>query len=169
MDDADRARCALTLLLERLLSNVGYLYVRKPDEKPILIAALPDPPADPEVPAWVDRYAHDWLAASAINDNDDLTHSATVVEDETASEIGSQTAATMSGEAEQESDAYRYMADDGHSLEAVLLTAGLGRDRRLAAVLVVESVPGQRAYLPYALSSTLARELLDHGDTIGWR
>jgi hypothetical protein len=51
----------------------------------------------------------------------------------------------------------------------MFLMAGQGRDRRLAAVLVVESVPGQRASVPYALSSTLAREMLEHGDSVGWR
>jgi hypothetical protein len=173
VDDADRGRCALTLLLERLLSNVGYLYVRRGGDEPSLIAALPDPPRDPGVQVWVDGYAHEWLAQTAANDNvdDDRTHSATAIDEATADATDTQsgTMATASDDDEPGSERFRYVDQEGRALEAMLLMAGQGRDRRLAAVLVVESVPGQRASVPYALSSSLAREMLEHGDSVGWR
>ena len=167
IDNADRARCALTLLMERLLGSVGYLYVRSTGGTPSLIAALPDPPGDTEVQAWVDRYAHAWLARASANDSDDTT----VVDEETASgtDTQSETIATATDDEEPVSDVSSYVDDEGRALEAMLLTAGQGRDQRLAAILVVASVRGQRATVPYALSSTLARELLEYGDSVGWQ
>src|SRR5205085_6451448 len=55
IDAADRARCALTLLLEATYSVTGYLYEFGSDRRPRLIAALPDAPTDPGIERWVEQ------------------------------------------------------------------------------------------------------------------
>lgn len=171
VDNADRARCALTLLMERLLGNIGYLYVKSADAKPSLIAALPDAPGDPEVQGWIDRYAHAWMARASANDNGDAARSTTLVDEERQSGTDTQRETTAVATADEGPliDASRYIDDEGRALEAIVLTAGQGREERLAAILVVGSVRGQRASVPYALSSTLAHELLQYGDSVGWQ
>jgi hypothetical protein len=69
-DRADRARCALTILLQHLESFAGYLYGVS-DDGPTLLAGLPDSEPAAELEAWLER----WLAASLASDAADAGES----------------------------------------------------------------------------------------------
>jgi hypothetical protein len=175
VDAADRGRCALTLLLQHTTSNLGYLYCADAAQHVTLLSALPHPPVDPGVAHWVEHFALTWLmpsetqALSATESLDagteTLDGTATGSQTESRTQTGSATADMSLGQAY----AHAYTDSDGRYLEAVLLVDGPGQAGRLAAVLVTETVPSQRVFLPHALVAGIARALIEHGDTAGWR
>jgi hypothetical protein len=61
VDEGDRARCALTLLLQQLDSFGGYLF-GVDDGRHRLLAAVPEDELDPQLEHWFGRYLAEELA-----------------------------------------------------------------------------------------------------------
>jgi hypothetical protein len=143
VDEEDRARCALTLLLQSTESGLGYLYGVR-DGRAVLLAALPEPPADPDLTRWVDECLQAELNAGA----------ATAVEDEETDDTRSEVAA-------------RYIDQDGREIEPIFLVATQKQARRIAGVLALHMAPGPRTLPTRPLLAELANELLEYGDVSG--
>jgi tetratricopeptide (TPR) repeat protein/predicted Ser/Thr protein kinase len=149
IDGADRGRCALTLLLQSTVSSVGYLYSATEGDRVELLASLPDPPADDGVADWLVNAIPNWVDISGM---DDVTVSGP--------------AETVSGSLD--SDPNRYLDVDGRWLEAVPLLYGEDDSRCLVAVLVLPAIRNKVTSLPKSLTDTIAEELLERGDAVGW-
>lgn len=150
VDEADGARCALTLLLESTYSATGYLFGVDGDGRARLLAALPDAPHDPDVTRWVEQQTH---AAGHNPQLDEETVSGTAASQATQSETGA------------DLDAACYVDAEGRTLEPVLLFADLGSRRVLSGVLALQTSPERRAFPPHKLRGAIANELLKRTDT----
>jgi hypothetical protein len=163
VDRADRARCALTLLMQDSVSNLGYLYGCGAQHDLTLLAALPDPPTSPDVADWVERYVRAWVAARASRETS-ATASADM--DTRAQDSGTQSqsaSTTQSGAALGESRASStYVDADGKHLQALLLVDA--QTNRLAAVLVLEIIPRRPVGIAQVRVAAIARQLLEHDD-----
>jgi tetratricopeptide (TPR) repeat protein len=155
VDGSDRARCALTLLLQATVSSAGYLYGMGEGRRLQLLAALPDPPTDDAMGRWLERYAQAWMEPNAELD------------DVTVSGGGSASVTTETGGSEP--SIARHLDHDGRWLEAAPLFHEDGKERCLAALFVLQTGARERLILPRELSATIARELLERGDATGWR
>jgi serine/threonine-protein kinase len=147
VDEGDRARTALTLLLQSTDSNSGYLFgVRHGRVE--LIAGLPDRAPEPALRAWVEQCVHREreLSADAIATADeDLppTHSQSMPPPAAA----------------------RYVDAEGVPFEAILLIdRHVERGKRIAAVLALPMPRGVRSVPDRELMSEIASELLVRGD-----
>ena len=155
MDRVDRARCALTLLLQGTYSSTGQLFVVHEALQLELLASLPEPLADPDVVSWIQRYAQAWTQSP----------------DESATaEHGDAPLDTRSDTAEETGRAdHRHRDRDGRPLELALLVGGTGQERVLAGVLVVVVDSRSNALPSHQLCKSVAQALLDHGDCRGER
>ena len=141
-DESDRARVALTLLLQATDSDAGYLYGVTPDRL-VLLAALPEVSSDPGLSGWLTaRLAASFDSLAAEGDE-------TAV-DETRSEEGG-----------------RYLDRDGRPLEPVFLLDRESEPARIAAVLALHVPRGSFTLPAEALLKQLAHELIEHGDVPG--
>ncbi|HET8931838.1 MAG TPA: protein kinase [Polyangiales bacterium] len=162
LDRDERARCALTLLLQKTGRGIGYLYAAQDNHRLELIAALPDAPAEGGIASWVEQQAQAWLdRAVPLLDSEAAD----------AESTQTQTQETLSQASESITDAFAedsatnlFIDSEGRALEAVMLVA----NEVLAIVLVVEHVSTLRAYVPIATSALIAREFLARGDAKGW-
>jgi tetratricopeptide (TPR) repeat protein len=148
VDQPDRARCALTLLLQSTFSSTGYLYGTSKGRHLQLMAALPDQPS-PDVERWIQQYAHEALET-------DENETGTVSTD----------AGSVTGDA-QEFAPLRFVDTDGHSYEAALLFDETKEGRALVAALVLQVDGAQRTLPSHDLRTRIARELALHGDVLG--
>jgi hypothetical protein len=143
VDDTDRARCALTLLLQSTESSTGYLFGIKHGRVEVL-AALPEGMPDERIRSWADLCVQKELAA--------------------------QIDATVSGESDGPvvfEATPRFTDGDGRVLEPFYLIEPRSRGDRLAAVLAVPVPQGGRCIPDRDLLADLATELLAHGDVTG--
>jgi hypothetical protein len=167
IDTADRARCALTLLLQSTDSYLGYLYgVERDALQPL--AGLPDSEAEPGLGEWLRA----WVSAErALSASAAALLSVTISEHPPShpepyqSEGGSVTG-TESGRARTGPAEY-YTDREGHRFRAVLLFGEHGEDKTLAAVLVFEVQQGQYLRPPAAMMTEVASQLLHHHDVNG--
>jgi hypothetical protein len=137
IDAADRARCALTLLLESTESCVGYLFgVRDGAVAPI--AGLPDVLPDEGLAQWVEQRAK--------------------------FEVEQQVGATITDEGDgQDVDGeipLRFTDGDGRCFEAIPMISPPKRQSWLVAMLAVQVTPGPRTLPPRPLLGQIAGELL---------
>ena len=146
VDDGDRARCALSLLLQSTESGAGLLFGVR-DGRATLLAALPEGPDDPALARWVDEC----LSTGFAGDVTVTAHGGD----------GDGDGPTRTGEAVQ------YFDSEGRCLEPVFMIAGDSGPSRVAAVLVLHIAPGQRTVPSRMLLGELARELLEYGDVTG--
>jgi serine/threonine-protein kinase len=146
MDRDERARCALTLLLQSTQSDCGYLYGVR-EGRPLLLAGLPELPVDPSLDRWVEQRFRTMLAVSKGK------------------------TATKPHHAEQTSDDFDspYVNAEGRTLAPTFLFATRSQEPWLAAVLVLELPPQPRTLPSKALLDELANELLEAGDVDGVR
>jgi tRNA A-37 threonylcarbamoyl transferase component Bud32 len=172
---SDRARCALTMLLQATASGHGYLYLTRTGRTIALAAALPDDPSDHAVASWVQRCTSAWFEREA-NDSDagdantaSLEAEAMLADESTATETNTESL-TLTAANGADADAPRNFIDsDGRSLYAVILVKDpYTGDRTLCGLLVVESPGGAPVHVPEALTSAVAAELIQHGDAIAW-
>jgi hypothetical protein len=146
VDLPDRARCALTLLLQNTVSSTGYLYGMTDARSLQLLAALPDLPAS-DLDRWITQYARD-----TIDEEESATGTAS------SSVTGSGRLAPL-----------RYVDSEGRWFEAALLFDEGERGRVLVAALVLQVDATHRTMPAPELRNRIARELLGHGDVQGWR
>jgi Protein kinase domain/AAA ATPase domain len=139
VDSIDRARCALTLLLQSTESACGYLFgLRGP--KPVLLAALPDVPIDPGMTHWLEDCVQ-----SAFGDADSMTR-------ESSSEVT------------RSESMLHYTDAEGRNLEPVFLLRHQSSEREIIAALVLHLPAGQRTLPSRRMLDDLANELMAHGD-----
>jgi hypothetical protein len=136
-DIGDRARCALTLLLEHVEGFAGCLYGVYEDGHAKLLAALPEETSDPQLDAWVNAHV-----------------------------IAECTPAESCGADVQEAPKRQYADEQGRVFDAVALYAIKDGAEHMAAVFVHHTTPGSRPP-DRALLSTLAATLLRRGDVSG--
>jgi hypothetical protein len=143
VDRSDRARCALTLLLQSGDAAAGYLYGVSDGGAVDLLSALPDVPPDEGLEAWIHASVQ--------------------------AELKAQTAATQTGEdGDVTADvAARYTDWSGRSFEPVWLVDENEGELRVAGVLALQVMSGPRNVPPRSLLSQIARQLLEHGDVRG--
>jgi hypothetical protein len=145
VDAGDRARCALTMLLQSTDSCAGYLYGVR-EGRVEMLAALPDVPADAELERWVEEHLQSELDA---------------VITETASQ-------------EQEAESMnelpgRYTDQDGRHFEAVSLIGQQGEQASINAILALQVSARPRSLPSRELLSAIANQLLEYGDVQGAR
>jgi hypothetical protein len=145
LDPPDRARCALTLLLQSTVSVTGYLFGVGQDGELRLLAAVPDLPS-PALERWLRQYA-----------------SATLAEDEQNTDSATADG-VVTGSAENTLS--RYTDTEGRWFEAAFLFDPSERARALVAALVLEVDAHQRSLPSHELRSRIARELLGYGDVV---
>jgi tetratricopeptide (TPR) repeat protein len=144
VDEGDRARCALTILLQSSDSFAGYLFGVR-DEALVPLAGLPEVTADDGLARWL----RDCLKA----------------------EIESQASATATADGEDEAPSgepsMRYTDGDGRCFEPIFLVGKREHEQRIAAVLAMQIAPGPRTIPPKELLAEIADQLFDHGDVTG--
>jgi hypothetical protein len=144
VDASDRARCALTILLQHLESFAGYLYGLHGDGV-TLLAGLPEGASEPELDAWAWRWTRAALGS--------LAGKPTSVDHD-----GSQAPAQVPN---------RHVGREGRVFEAILLLESAKEKDNVAAVLVFHVSEGQRVPCDRPLLACMAAELLARGDVSG--
>jgi len=139
VDRDDRARCALTLLLQSTESACGYLFGLR-GTQPILLAALPDVPVDPGMSHWIEDCVQ-----NTFGDADSMTKERSSDETRSVSML-------------------RYTDAEGRGLEPVFLFGPQSSDRQVVAVLVLHLSADQRTLPSRRMLNDLASELMAHGD-----
>jgi hypothetical protein len=151
VDQADRARTALTLLLQSTESSTGFLYGVR-DNTVVLIAAVPDGPPEPDMQRWIEQCAREELDGETV-----ATGSQTGTADEEE--------ADGSAEIERTGAFRRYTDQEGRCFESMPLVPPA--ERRLAGVLALQVPPGVRTIPPRELRAEIAAQLFEHGDVDG--
>ena len=156
MDHTERARCALTLLLQGTYSTSGYLFGVHEGTRLELMASLPDPVEDPGIMSWLQRYSQSWFMSPE--------EEATIDHGETPHDTRSDTADGDAGRPE-----HRYRDREGRTLELALLIAGPFEARVLAGVLVVVVDSHSNTLPSLQLCKAVGDALLENGDCSGQR
>jgi hypothetical protein len=154
VDRSDRARCALTLLLQQTERFAGYVFGFDGGVSLTLMAALPDEPSR-ELSDWASR----WFAGEVLPDRSDTTADAF----ESLTAAGNLNSVTTSARPPSNSVSERYQDTEGRLFEASLMT--VWRDLESVTVGVLISQIGKGARLPNrGLLSQIAALMLEHGD-----
>jgi hypothetical protein len=144
VDQGDRARCALTLLLQSIDSFAGYLYGVNDDDH-VLLAALPEDEIDPALESWFIEFLE--------------------AERETAGGRGGRRGGGGGGGGG--GPTFRFKDAQGRSFEPMFLIREEKTQQRLAAVLVFNVTRDARRRPTRDLQEELAEQLLMHGDVTG--
>ncbi|MFI5305948.1 MAG: protein kinase [Polyangiales bacterium] len=144
VDEFDRARCALSMLLQRMDSYAGHLYGAQPDGQLRVLASLPEIEPSAELGSWLEASLEAELESGA-------------------------SVTTGAGDDESGADevAARYTDAQGRNFEPVFLSAKDHNGERIAGVLALQIVPGPRCVPPKELIAEIAAQLLQHGDVPG--
>jgi tetratricopeptide (TPR) repeat protein len=144
VDENDRARCALTILLQSSDSFAGYLFGVRDDEL-VPLAGLPEVEAEDGLVRWLDGCLK--------------------------AEIESQASATATADGEDEEHGFepsmRYTDGDGRCFEPIFLVGKRADEERIAAVLAMQIAPGPRTVPSKELLVEIADQLFEHGDVTG--
>jgi len=144
----DRARCALTILLQSLDSFAGYLYGID-EGKVRVLAGLPEGATDPGL--------DEWAAATLAAELDCAAGGAT------ATAEGGGDLDTVA----EPSVSKSFIDQDGRSFEPILLVSAIATPPRAAALLLVQYPAGPRSLGSRTLLCEIADLLLDNGDVRG--
>jgi tetratricopeptide (TPR) repeat protein len=141
IDRHDRARCAITMLLQHTESPGAYLFGVYDELAIELLAAVPELPVEPAFKEWIRQSI--------------------------AAELSVETAATRTGEREGDTLdlAPRYTDEAGRSYEPMWLLDP--PSRRIAGVMALQVTSGPRTMPPRELRCQIAALLLEHGDVSG--
>jgi hypothetical protein len=140
VDASDRARCALTILLQQMESFAGYLYGVNQHEL-TLLAGLPEPQPEPELESWVRAWTAAELAAA-----DDTT--------------GGGDAGSSVGHGSQPVP-HRHVDREGRAFEPIVLSSLDDGQERIAAILVLHADRIKRGFAERELFSRMAVALLE--------
>jgi hypothetical protein len=145
VDQSDRARCALTIVLQSMESFSGYLFGVGEGARLSPLAALPEARPDVGLSNWLEESLkmelESLVSATATADGED---------EEPHSEVSG-----------------RYTDPEGRVFEPIFLTAKGEHDERIAAVLALHVQPGPRSIPPKELLGEIACQLVEHGDVTG--
>jgi hypothetical protein len=146
VDEDDRARCALTMLLQDLESFSGYLFGVNGTGLSLL-AALPEEAvlASAEVECWLRAYV-----VSELADDDDRT-----------GELGPDDG--------PQGNTMHFTAPDGRVYQPMLLSATLDGKQVLAAILMFHTQLTALRHANRQLVEQIAMQLLEHSDVTGVR
>jgi hypothetical protein len=160
VDRADRAHCALSLVLQQAERRIGFLYAAS-DDGLILLGGIPEDSASPQVDTWI----RGWFAGLPLRVGSSDAPTETL-ESATETERSTQTGAIVPLDLQPP----RLVTDDGGELEALPLMAANDPDRAVLGVFVLEvdQVRGRSRLMPTrALLARIAEALRAHGDTPG--
>jgi len=187
VDASDRARCALTMLLQSSESYLGHLYGVQGDRL-IALAGLPSIEAEPDLEQWlwrwlsaeretaaltattnVDAEDYETVDTAGVSDDDYDTVDTSGDEDydtvdSSAHDMGTPTA--QGGKAAHSVSA-EYVDAEGKRYHAVMAIQEHKGVRRIAAVLALHVESGFRRRPPQRLLAQVAKQLLAHGDVRG--
>jgi tetratricopeptide (TPR) repeat protein len=141
LDEADRGRCALTLLLQSTECSVGSLYGVSPRGTLRLLAALPEQTADEGVQRWLEAYLE------ADKRADEVT--ASVVDD---------------AETDPHDDQGAYTDGEGRRFEVTALVAERGGAPGIVGLLTLQIGAGLRMRPSRQLCQEIALSLVGLGD-----
>ncbi|HKU36672.1 MAG TPA: hypothetical protein VJR89_00960, partial [Polyangiales bacterium] len=151
IDARDRARCALTLLLQQAERFTGYLFGASEAGQLSLLAALPEEPSS-ELVAWTSAWYRAELSASGASQQ--------------TSEASSEERRAAGSGSDAVSVPFRFRDREGRVFEALLLAAPRDRALLAAGVLVLER-EGPRQRTDKRLLRQIAALMLAHGDCSG--
>ena len=143
VDAGDRARCALTMVLQHMETFAGYLYGVGPGGLR-LMAGLPEEQPQAELDGWIRMWFANELASSGT--------------------------AEVTGEAAMIGDAHapdRHRDGAGRVFEPILVSVRENGHERVAAVLVVHAELRKRGASERQLLQRMAVYLIDHQDVEG--
>jgi len=168
IDAPDRARCALTLLLQNADSYVGYLYGVQGDRLEVL-AGLPEVAGEPELDAWLhDRISFERTAAASAPAAHSVTVSENPPERQSSLPPGASSGNGTPSERARSGPPEYYTTQQGQRLRAVLLIAEREAEKTLVGVLAFEVQPGQHHARPaLSVMQEVANQLLRHRDVSG--
>ncbi|HKU44098.1 MAG TPA: hypothetical protein VJR89_38320, partial [Polyangiales bacterium] len=155
VDAADRARCALTMLLQSCDAHLGYLYGASED-KLIALAGLPENTAEPALEGWLQGWVRTERDAIAQAEGV-ATATVSIVAD--SAELATETEDLRSATSSDYSDS------SGRKFHAVLLTYDHHGKRTIAGVLAIQSDVPRRP--PMSQLAMIAAQLLAHHDVRG--
>jgi tetratricopeptide (TPR) repeat protein len=164
VDRSDRARCALTMLLQSCESFQGYLYGLDGDELQPL-AGLPELSAEPALQTWLEN----WVAAERTYAAQLDAETGDAVSQKRRSAEGESTA---TGSIETESQVRHdvpseFMDSEGRQFWAALLVADAGRHETVAGVVALHVTSPRQPRPRYALLTEIASQMIDRGDVDG--
>ncbi|HKP58416.1 MAG TPA: protein kinase [Polyangiales bacterium] len=163
VDSRDRARCALTMLLQSTDSYLGHLFGIERDAL-VPLAALPENIPERTLTAWLEQWVNAERESLA---SVGAVQSTTTVSDQPPA-LSDSVRTASAEEIENQNDISGVFVDqEGRSFRAVLLLDRRGGQRRLVAVLASQLNEDQRYRPPQALLAQIAAQLVDHGDVRG--
>jgi tetratricopeptide (TPR) repeat protein/tRNA A-37 threonylcarbamoyl transferase component Bud32 len=158
-DASDRARCALTMLLQSTESYLGHLYgVQESGLSPL--AGLPETRGAPELEGWLAS----WVMVERQRSEDGLTLGTITYSSEPPGLEG--LTRTLDGDSLHPA-ALIYSDCDGRRFIASPLIAVSGPQRTLVAMIAVQITGVHLPNPPIALCTQLAALLLERGDVTG--
>jgi tRNA A-37 threonylcarbamoyl transferase component Bud32 len=159
VDESDRARCALTILLQCMDSFAGYLYgINERDH--ILLASLPEDEVDSELETWFEEMLTEELGEP---NRADVTRRRTRPRDEEDADV---TRRARPGR-DHSQVAFRFTDARGRVFEPMFLIKHDGPQQRLAAVLIFHAGRGSGKRPSREIQEELVDQLLTHGDVTG--
>ncbi|HEX4354754.1 MAG TPA: hypothetical protein VHZ95_17610, partial [Polyangiales bacterium] len=158
VDESDRARCALTILLQHIDSFAGYLYGINADDH-VLLASLPDDETDRELETWFET-----LLAEEIGDP---SRSETTRQLKRAEDVDSEATERGRGKADESSISYRFTDSRGRVFEPMFMIKQEEEQPRLVAVLIYHASRGSARRPSREVQGELMDQLLTHGDVTG--
>lgn len=185
VDASDRARCALTMLLQSTDSYLGHLYGVQGDRL-VALAGLPTIEAEPDLEQWLwswlsaerELAAHPTISTgtSGLGDEDkydtlDSAGEGSDVEYDTVDSAGAALeeagTPTVVGGKPAHGVSPEYIDADGKRYHSVMVIQEQGGVRCVAAVLALHVESGFRRRPPSRLLTQVAKQLLAHGDVGG--
>jgi hypothetical protein len=160
VDTADRARCALTMLLQSTHGYFGHLYGLR-GERLVALAGIPNSEAEPDLERWL----NDWFAA----ERERIAHvgAMTTAENEVTQNVEApQTEiSTLSGGAHESTSVFTNT--EGQRFSAMMLKVDHATHSTIAGVLLLNVESFQHRRPSAGLLSKIAKQLLAQGDTQG--
>jgi hypothetical protein len=141
LDEADRGRCALTLLLQSTECSAGSLYGVSQRGALRLLATLPEQTPDEGLRRWLEAYLE------ADQRADDVTAS---VDDD--------------GDTVEHHDQNAYTDGEGRRFEVIALVAERGGAPGIVGLLTLQIEAGLRMRPPPQLCHEIALSMVEHGD-----
>jgi hypothetical protein len=159
VDEGDRARCALTILLQGMDSFAGYLYgINEHDH--VLLASLPEDEIDSELESWFEQLLTEELGEP---NRADVTRRRSRPSQDDDPDV------TRRGRPgrDHSQTSFRYTDARGRVFEPMFLIKHDGSRQLLAAVLIHHVGRGSARRPSRDVQDELVDQLIEHGDVTG--